>query len=98
MKFTPLFTGAMVLGLVTVPFAFAADATSDQERFVRQIGSETGVPVPGSVSDQETTKKHRNPAKDQGADQNAQVTMGGAKYFVSGEIRSIQGDYYFIKD
>lgn len=88
----------MVLGLVTVPFAFAADATSDQERFVRQIGSETGVPVPGSVSDQETTKKHRNPAKDQGADQNAQVTMGGAKYFVSGEIRSIQGDYYFIKD
>jgi hypothetical protein len=34
----------------------------------------------------------------QRADQNAQVTLGGAKSFVSGEIRKIEGDYYFIKD
>ena len=36
--------------------------------------------------------------KDQKADQNAQVTIGGAKSLVSGEIRKIEGDYYFIKD
>lgn len=88
----------MVLSLVTVPFTFAADPKSVQERFTRQSGSETGSPEPGSVSDQEMTKKKRNPAKDHGADQNAQVTIGGAKYFVSGGIRNIQGDHYFIKD
>jgi hypothetical protein len=36
--------------------------------------------------------------KDQKADQNAQVTIGGAKSLVSGEIRKIEGEYYFIKD
>jgi len=36
--------------------------------------------------------------KDQKADQNAQVTIGGAKSLVSGEIRKMEGDYYFIKD
>lgn len=88
-----------MLSLGTVPFTYAADPKSDQERFTRQIGSETGVPEPGSVSDQETTKKQRDPAKDQGADQNAQVTMGGAKNFVSGEIRKIQGNrYIFINE
>jgi hypothetical protein len=103
MKFKPLFAGVMVLSLGTVPLMYAGDLTSAQERFTRQIGneigSEMGVPEPGSVSDQEMTKKHRNPAKYQGADQNAQVTMGGAKYFVSGEIRNIQGNrYIFITD
>ncbi len=36
--------------------------------------------------------------KGQKADQNAQVTIGGARSLVSGEIRKIEGDYYFIKD
>ncbi len=98
MRFKSLLTGAMVLGLGTVPFTYAADPKSDQERFTQQIGSEMGVPEPGSVSDQETTRKQRNPAKDQGADQNAQVTIGGAKYFVSGGIRNIRGNYYFVHD
>lgn len=35
---------------------------------------------------------------DQKADQNAQVTIGGAKSLVSGEIRKIEGEYYFIRD
>src|SRR5215471_3944243 len=99
MTFTiPVITGALVLGLGTVPFTYAADPKSDHEGFTGQIGSETGLPDPGSITDQETTKKQRNPAKDQGADQNAQVTMGGAKSVVSGGIKSIRGNYYFIKD
>jgi hypothetical protein len=36
--------------------------------------------------------------KGQKADQNAQVTIGGARSVVSGEIRKIEGDYYFIKE
>ncbi|HKC93125.1 MAG TPA: hypothetical protein VKB81_03790, partial [Nitrospira sp.] len=99
MKFTiPVMTGAIVLGLGTVPFTYAADSKSDQEGVARQIGSEMGVPEPGSISDPETTKKQRNPAKDQGADQNAQVTMGGAKSVVSGGIKNIRGNYYFVND
>lgn len=98
MKYKFLLTGAMVLSLGTGPFTYGADPKSDQERFTQQIGSEMGVPEPGSVSDQETTKKQRDPAKHQRAYQNAQVTLGGAKYVVYGGIRNIQGDYYFIND
>jgi sporulation protein YlmC with PRC-barrel domain len=94
-----LLTGAMVLSLGTVPFTYAADPKSDQDRFTQQMGSEMGVPDPGSISsDQETTKKQRDPSKHQRAYQNAQVTLGGAKYVVHGGIRNIQGDYYFIND
>jgi len=98
MTFKSLFFGAVLLSFGTVPFAHATNPKSDQERFTQQLGSEVGVPEPGSVSDQETTKKQRNPAKDQGADQNAQITLGGAKYFVSGKIGRIQGDQYFVHD
>jgi hypothetical protein len=71
MKVKSLIVGAIVLSLGTVSFTYAADPKSDQERFTRQIGSEMGVPEPGSVTDQEMTKKGRNPAKHQGANQNA---------------------------
>jgi hypothetical protein len=98
MRFKYLFLGALLLSFGTVPFGHATDPKSDQERFTQQIGSEVGVAEPGSVSDQETTKKQRNPAKDQGADQNAQVTLGGAKSFVFGKIKQIQGDHYFVHD
>jgi len=98
MKFTTFLAGVMVLSLGTVPLTYAVDPGSDQERFQQQIGSEMGVPEPGSIADQESTKKQRNPAKDQRADQNAQVTIGGAKSVVSGEISNIQGEYLFVKD
>jgi sporulation protein YlmC with PRC-barrel domain len=98
MTFKSLYFGAMLLSVGMVPFAHATDLKTDHERVTQQIGSEVGVPEPGSVSDQETTKKQRNPAKDQGADQNAQITLGGAKYFVSGKINQIQGDHYFVHD
>ena len=94
----PIMTGAIILGLGTVPFTYAADPTSDQERSTDQIGSELGVPAPGSVSDQETTKKQRHPAKHQKASQNAQVTLGGSKSVVYGVIGKMQGDYYFVND
>jgi sporulation protein YlmC with PRC-barrel domain len=98
MTFKSLYLGAMLLSIGMVPFAHATDPKADHERVTQQIGSEVSVPEPGSVSDQETTKKQRNPAKDQGADQNAQITLGGAKYFVSGKIKQIQGEHYFVHD
>jgi sporulation protein YlmC with PRC-barrel domain len=98
MTFKFLYLGAMLLSVGTVPVAHATDPISDHERVTQQIGTEVGVPEPGSVSDQETTKKQRNPSKDQATDQNAQITLGGAKYFVSGKITQIQGDHYFVRD
>lgn len=98
MTFKSLYLGAMLLSVGTVPFAHATDPISDDERITQQIGTEVGVPEPGSVSDQETTKKQRNPSKDQGTDQNAQITLGGARYFVSGKIKQIQGDHYFVRN
>jgi hypothetical protein len=93
-----------VLGvLLSIGSGVAAEPekASDQQRFDKQIqkgGDEMGVPTPGSVADQETTKKKRNPSRQQSAEQNAQVTMGGAQYFVYGDVLKIEGDSYFIKD
>lgn len=98
MNYNPFISSALVLSLGTIPFAYGLDSQSAQERFTRQIAGQMGDVESGSVADQATIKTQRNPAKDQRADQNAQVTLGGAKAFVSGEIRKIEGDYYFIKD
>jgi hypothetical protein len=92
---------AMVIlfGFATIS-AYAADpqATTEQNKATQQMQSELGTPVPGSASDQETTKKTRNPSKDQGPEQSSQVTLGGAKSVVMGEVLKVDGDYYFIKD
>lgn len=61
------------------------------------VFSLVGVPM-AFAEDQETTMKQRDPEKAHRADHNAQVTLGGAKTFVTGEIRNIDGDYYFIGD
>ena len=37
-------------------------------------------------------------AESSSSDQNAQVTLGGAKTFVTGEIQNIAGDHYFVRD
>lgn len=89
---TPFLTAAVVLSLGMVPAASGLESQSGQDLFTQEARSKMG-----SGSDQESTKKQRNPAKDQKADQNAQVTIGGAKSLVSGEIRRIEGEYYFIK-
>jgi hypothetical protein len=73
----------------------------DQQIVNQQLGPEgnaMGVPEPGTVSDQESTIKQRNPARQQSAEDNAQVTMGGGKPLVSGEVLRIDGDNYFVRD
>lgn len=75
--------------------------TQDQQLLNEQMrpeGNAMGVPEPGTVSDQETTLKQRDPARRHGAEENAQVTMGGAKPLVSGEVLRIDGDNYFVRD
>lgn len=98
MTFKPLITGVLLLGATMVLLPPAIARQSDREQFDRRIGSETGVPVPGSTGDREPTEKQRDPFRDQRADQNAQITVGGAKSIVSGQIGDIQEQYYFIKD
>ena len=93
MNHTPFITAAVTLTLVMGP------ATSGLESQLAQAQiSQPAKSGQSPVSDQETTNQPRNPDTDQKADQNAQVTLGGAKSVVSGEIRKIEGDYYFIKD
>jgi hypothetical protein len=59
--------------------------------------SEVGVPVPGKISDQESTVKHRDPSKVHAPDTDAQVTLGGAQTFIEGNISRMEGHHYFIK-
>jgi len=91
MKRTPFLTAAVVLSLGLIPAAYGLESQPDPDPFTEQVTSKMD---PGS--DQESTTKQRDPAKDQTADHNAQVTIGGARSVVSGEIRRIEGEYYFI--
>jgi hypothetical protein len=61
-------------------------------------GNAMGVPEPGTVSDQESTNKQRQPSRQQSPRENAQVTIGGANYFVTGEVLKIEDERYFIRD
>lgn len=92
MKYTHFLT-AVVLSLGMVSFAYGLESQSGQDRFTQQAKADMGT-----GSGQESTKKQSNPAKHQEVDQNAQATLGGAKSFVSGEIRKIEGEYFFIKE
>lgn len=98
MNYNLFIGGAFVLSLGTIPFAYGLESQPAQERLAQQVTGQMGAVESGHVADQATTKAQRNPSKDQRADHNAQVTLGGAKAFVTGEIRTIEGDYYFIKD
>lgn len=91
MKLHTFLTAAVALNAWLVP-VYGADRISDQ------IVAQLGTPEPGSVSDQETTQKQRNPAREHRTDRNTQVTLGGAKSVVTGEVLKIDGDYHFVKD
>jgi hypothetical protein len=91
MKLHTFLTAVVALNAWVVPI-YGSDQISDQ------IVAQLGVPEPGSVSDQETTQKQRNPAREHRTDQNTQVTLGGAKSFVTGEVLRIDGDFPFVKD
>ena len=71
MKHTPFFTAAVILSLGMIPAASGVEAESDQ------VQAHPAKSEQGPVSDQDSTNKQRNPDKDQKADQNAQVTLGG---------------------
>jgi hypothetical protein len=92
------FTVLVLLGFIHISL-YAADARAgaSKENQSKQ-SSELGTPAPGSVSDQESTVKQRNPAKDQTTEQSSQMTLGGAKYVVTGEVLKVDGKYFFVKD
>lgn len=93
MTHTPFLSAAVVLSLGMIPAAYGLESQPDPDPFTEQATSKMD-----SGSDQERTRMRRNPAKDHSADHNAQVTIGGARSVVSGEIRKMAGEYYFIKD
>jgi hypothetical protein len=97
MKLHTVVLTAFALSAGVVP-VYGIDRMPDQGPGTGPLIAQLGTPEPGSVSDQETTRKQRNPAKDQATDQNTQVTLGGAKNVVTGEVLKINGDYHFIKE
>ncbi len=92
---TLLVSAVITAGMCVLPAAtlMAAQPSSGSPG---QSDRELGMPTPGSVQDQETTDKKRDPAKAHRPDLDAQVTLGGAQYFVEGTIAKIEGDRYFV--
>lgn len=92
MSYTPLLSTVIVLTLGMIPATHAVESPSGQDM------QQQSQPKMNRESDRDGIKKQLNAAKDHQTDQAAQVTIGGAKSSVSGEIARIDGDYYFIKD
>jgi sporulation protein YlmC with PRC-barrel domain len=59
--------------------------------------SELGKPIPGTIQDFEDTRKQPDPAEMHSPESNRQVTLGGAQYFVEGEIVKTEGQQFEIK-
>ena len=59
--------------------------------------NEMGRPTPGTTQDFEDTRKQPDPAQMHSPESNRQVTLGGAQYFVEGEILKIDGQRFEIK-
>jgi hypothetical protein len=92
---------AVMVGLSFPIVTSAADPTKSQERFEQQMGKEgnqMGVPEPGTVQDQESTKKKRNPDKKDVPESTLSTAGGITPYFVEGEVLKIDGENYTIQD
>src|SRR5437870_5748311 len=98
-----LIIGVWCLGTVLVASAAepgSQERSGNQERFEKQMGPEgnpIGVPEPGSVQDLEPTTKKRDPNKVESPESTRQITIGGAQYFVEGEVLKIEADQYTIR-
>ena len=63
----------------------------------QQPMGEIGKPMPGTTQDFEDTRKQPDPAQMHSPESNQQVTLGGAQYFVEGEVLKIDGQQFDIK-
>ena len=63
----------------------------------QQPMGEIGKPMPGTTQDFEDTRKQPDPAQMHSPESNRQVTLGGAQYFVEGEVLNIHGQQFDIK-
>jgi hypothetical protein len=92
---------AVIVRLSAPSLASAEDPTKSKERFEQQMGkegNELGVPVPGTVQDQESTLKKRNPDKKDVPESTLSTAGGITPYFVEGEVLKIDGEHYTIND
>jgi hypothetical protein len=85
----PAIAATSVLGLVGVGNPVMASS--------QQPMSEIGKPAPGTTQDFEDTRKQPDPAQMHSPESNRQVTLGGAQYFVEGEVFKIDGQHFDIK-
>ncbi|HKY70927.1 MAG TPA: hypothetical protein VJL88_03330 [Nitrospira sp.] len=63
----------------------------------QQPMNELGKPMPGNTQDFEDTRKQPDPAQMHSPESNRQVTLGGAQYFVEGQVFNIDGQRFEIK-
>lgn len=93
---TMMIAGLLLEGGGPTFAAGAREGQADQTRQDRE-SQELGLPVPGTADDQESTHKQRDVGKAHEPEADAQVTLGGAQYFVEGSIATIEDRYYFVR-
>jgi sporulation protein YlmC with PRC-barrel domain len=84
----------MATGLLGLTGIASADPVFSQQPMGE---SEIGKPLPGISHDVEDTRKQPDPSQMHSPESNRQVTLGGAQYFVEGEILKIDGQQYDVK-
>ena len=82
--------GSLGSGVIFAASDRQSSGTGDQPSAFGRAGNQ------GEGFSEEQTKKGRNPAST--PRQDAQITLGGARPVVEGEVLNIQGDDYLIKD
>ncbi|MGH7230154.1 MAG: PRC-barrel domain-containing protein, partial [Nitrospiraceae bacterium] len=102
MKMRTVLLNLGLIGVVCIGTASIASAgeMSPQERTEKQLGPQgnaMGVPEPGTVKDIEDTRKQPDPAQMHSPEESRQMTLGGAQYFVEGEVLKIDGHNFTIK-
>lgn len=88
--------GAGVIGglcIVNPPMVMAS-AQPPEEKGQK---TELGIPMPGTVNETEDTRKQPDLTTMHSPESNQQVTLGGAQYFVEGEILKVDGQNFDIK-
>lgn len=95
-----LYMGVIGMACIGTVSVTCASEMSPQERVDKQLGPEgnaMGVPEPGTVKDMEDTRKQPDPAQMHSPEESRQMTIGGAEYFVEGQVLKIDGQNYTIK-
>jgi len=96
-RFNPAQPGARGMKIAATGLLAVAAMGNPASVSSQQAMSELGKPLPGTTQDFEDTRKQPDPAQMHSPESNRQVMLGGAQYFVEGEIVKTDGQQFDIK-